>query len=195
MEPESVAFGKVIYIPNRRTALADRFLLGLERHDMSTDTYHLILREFAAAVGGDPAALEADTEVSFEFDGMLAFIFQHPSEDAAVIDVEILQLRDPTTEPANLERLMLLHQLNSVTRFTHGATAFLSVDQMLTLSRSVPLAGLSGQGLADVLSQLLDAAAGLRQSWDDLRALIRQAGEAAESQTGSVAMPMPGQFA
>lgn len=162
---------------------------------MSIDNYHLILREFAAAMGGDAAGLEADTELSFEFDGMLAFILQHPSEDAVVIDVEILQLRDLATEASNLERLLLLHQLNSVTRFTHGATAFLSVDQMLTLSRSIPLAGLSGQGLADVLSQMLDAATGLRQSWDDLRSLIRQAGQAAESKTTSVGMPMPGQFA
>ena len=162
---------------------------------MSTDTYLLILREFATTLGGDAAALEEDTEVSFEFDGMLAFIFQHPSEEAVVMDVEILQLRDVTTEPANLDRLMLLHQLNSVTRFTHGATAFLSVDQMLTLSRSVPLAGLSGQGLADVLSQMLDAATGLRQSWDDLRSLIRQAGQQVDAPTDAGLAPTPGQFA
>lgn len=162
---------------------------------MSTDHYQLILREFASAVGGDPAALEAETEVSFEFDGMLAFIFQHPTEEAVVIDVEILQLRDLSSEPSNLERLVLLHQLNSVTRFTHGATAFFSVDQMLTLSRSLPLAGLGGQDLADVLSQMLDAATGLRQSWDDLSVLIRQAGEVAQSPSAASAMPLPGQFA
>lgn len=161
----------------------------------SSDSYLRVLREFAVTVGGEENALDMDTEVSFEHDGLLAFLFQHPTEDAVVVDVEIAPLRDALTEPSNLERLLLLHQLNSVTRFTHGASAFVSVDQMLMVSRTIPVQGLSGQALADALSELLDAAASLRQAWADLRGLIVQAGQVVESQTGAHAQPLPGQFA
>lgn len=161
----------------------------------SSESYLRVLREFALTVSGQETDLDMDTELSFEHDGLLAFLFQHPTEDAVVIDVEITALREPLAEPSNLERLLLLHQLNSVTRFTHGASAFVSVDQMLMVSRTIAVQGLGGQALADALSELLDAAASLRQAWDDLRALIAEAGRAVELQTATHAQPLPGQFA
>jgi Tir chaperone protein (CesT) family len=141
------------------------------------DVYLAVLREFVALSGADASALELGSEVSFEFDGMLAFIFMHPLHESVVIDVEILQLREPLAEPVNLERMVLLHQLNSITRFTHGAQACLSVDNMLMLSQSLPVEGLTGQGLADLMGRLLDSAVNLRAAWSDLRSLIAKAGQ------------------
>ena len=159
------------------------------------DVYLSVLREFVKLVGADSNALELGSEVSFEFDGMLAFIFMHPLEEAAVVDVEILQLREPQSEPVNLERLLLLHQLNSITRFTHGAQAFVSVDNMLMISHSLPVEGLSGQKLADLMGQLLDTAANLRDTWGDLRSLMDQAGQSLQSVNAPGSSFNPSQFA
>lgn len=130
-------------------------------------------------MGADASALALGNEVSFEFDGMLAFLFMHPVQEAVVIDVEILQLMQPRTEPANLERMLLLHQLNGITRFTHGAQALVSVDNMLMITQSLPLTGLTGQGLVDWMGQLLDTASDLNSTWNDLQSLIAQAGRQA----------------
>ncbi len=154
------------------------------------DVYLEVLREFVQIVGADAAALASGSEVSFEFDGMLAFVFFHPKEDAVVVDVEILQLHNLHQEPANLDRLLLLHQLNSITRFTHGATAHVSVDDMLLLSTVLPVRGLSGRALAECVGQMLDTASDLRAAWSDLRSLIRQAGQSVEASAASPVVPM-----
>lgn len=159
------------------------------------DVYLSVLREFVNLVGADASSLDLDSEVSFEFDGMLAFIFMHPVREAAVVDVEILQLREPQSEPVNLERMLLLHQLNSITRFTHGAQAFVSVDNMLMISQSLPVEGLTGQQLADLVGQLLDTASNLRDTWGDLRSLMDQAGKSLQSASALTSNLNPSQFA
>ena len=76
-----------------------------------------------------------------------------------------------------------MHQLNSITRFTHGATAFVSVDNTLMLSRELAIDGLSGEGLKHTLAQVLDAATDLRAAWTHLRDLIVRAGRVTQGQT------------
>jgi hypothetical protein len=71
----------------------------------SEDRFFQVLREFVALSGGQREAVDSGTEVSFEFDGMLAFIFMHPTEDMAVIDVEILALQDPAANAVNRDRI------------------------------------------------------------------------------------------
>lgn len=154
----------------------------------SEDRFARVLSEFMASAGGRGEAMDLGGEVTFEFDGMLAFIFMHPREDKAVIDVEIFALQESSSDPAQRERLLLLHQLNSITRFTHGAQAFVSVDNTLMLSREVALDGLSGERLMEILGQVLDAAADLRSAWSRLRELIVQAGQAAQGQSESDAL-------
>lgn len=161
----------------------------------SDDLYQEVLREFVAITGGDASALDSGSEVSFEFDGMLAFIFAHPSEEQVVVDVEIVQLQGLRSEASNLDRLALLHQLNSITRFSHGGMAHLSVDDMLMLSRAVPMAGLTGKRLAEVTGESLDIAERLRSTWSDLRALLAEAGEAMSASTLSPPLLSPSQFA
>jgi hypothetical protein len=161
----------------------------------SEDRFFQVLREFVALSGGQGEAVDSGTEVSFEFDGMLAFIFMHPAEDMAVIDVEILALQDPGASAVNRDRMLMLHQLNSITRFTHGATAFVSVDNMLMISRNIVLDGLTGMDLAERLGEMLDTAAELRATWNNLRDLIVKAGQAAQGQTAAEVFFPPGQFA
>ena len=87
---------------------------------MSTEQAYLqAVRDFVQALGADASGFDEGAEVSFEHDGLFAFIFLHPLEDRAVIDVEIFKLQDAGSEPAQRERLLLLHQLNSITRFNH----------------------------------------------------------------------------
>jgi hypothetical protein len=74
----------------------------------SEDRFLQVLREFVALSGGQGDAVDSGTEVSFEFDGMLAFIFMHPTEDMAVIDVEILALQDPGGNAVHRERMLML---------------------------------------------------------------------------------------
>jgi hypothetical protein len=159
------------------------------------EAFHQVLSEFVALTGGDPSALEDGAEVSFEFDGMLAFFFAHPTQDAFVIDIEVMQLRDPSSEPANLERFLLLHQLNGLTRFTHGAQAMVSVDNMLMVSHSLPLQDLKGQLLTEALDQMLDVASDLRAMWTDLRSLIEASGQSLQSIKGNIAPVHPANFA
>ena len=161
----------------------------------SEDRFFQVLREFVALSGGQGEAVDSGTEVSFEFDGMLAFIFMHPTESMAVIDVEILALQEPGANAVNRDRMLMLHQLNSITRFTHGGTAFVSVDNMLMLSCNVGLDGLTGKDLAERLGQMLDAAGELRATWNNLRDLIVKAGQAAQGQTAAEMFLSPGQFA
>lgn len=152
--------------------------------NMSTEQAYLqAVRDFVQALGADASGFDEGAEVSFEHDGLFAFIFLHPLEDKAVIDVEIFKLQDASPDPAQRERLLLLHQLNSITRFTHGATAFVSVDNTLMLSREVAVEGLSGEGLKHTLAQVLDAATDLRAAWTHLRELIVRAGRVAQGQT------------
>jgi hypothetical protein len=146
------------------------------------DAYLEVLREFVALTGSDATALDLGSEVSFEFDGLLAFIFMHPLHEQVVIDVEIFQLNHPTQHP---ERILMLHQLNSITRFTHGAQAYVTVDNMLVLNQSLPLSCLKGQQLTDLLGQLLDKAVELRLAWPNLRVLIQAEGRSVEQQTES----------
>jgi hypothetical protein len=160
------------------------------------DRFVYTLREFVDLVGGDPASLDDGAELEFEFDGMLAFIFQHPQDDAVVIDIEVLQLRQPQTEPVNLERFLLLHQLNGLTRFTHGAQAQVSVDHMLMVTRSLPLSQMTGQKLAETLDQMFDVAADLRAMWTDLQALLGRTAKTLQGIDATAAAPLvPGQFA
>jgi hypothetical protein len=91
--------------------------------------------------------------------------------------------------------MLLLHQLNSITRFTHGAQAFVSVDNMLMISQSLPVEGLSGQKLADLMGQLLDTASNLRDTWGNLRSLMDQAGQRLQSVDAPASSFNPSQFA
>lgn len=160
-----------------------------------SDQYLMVLREFVAIAGGDPQHTEADTEVCFEHDGMLAYFYLHPQEPQLVVDVEIMQLSEPAAEPRNLERMVLLHQLNSLTRFTHGALVHFSPDQMLVLSRSYPLESLTGQKVAEQAAELLDYAANLRASWDALGQLMANTLASAGTWAGAGVQASPGQFA
>jgi hypothetical protein len=139
---------------------------------VSMDRYLVVLREFVHSVGGDPTAVGPDTDLSYEHDGMLAHVLPHPAQESLVIDIEIMQLAEPAADPRNLERLLLLHQLNSVTRFSHGGSAFISLDQMLVFSRQLSVERLTGQMLAEAIADSLDHAASLRSAWDQLRELL-----------------------
>ncbi len=138
----------------------------------SSDWYVMVLREFVTLTGGDPGAVSQETELSYEHDGMLAHLLPHPDQEALVIDIEIMRIEEPAAQPRNLERLQLLHQLNGMTRFSHGGMVFLSLDNMLVFSRTVPLAGLTGQHLAETMADGLDQAGNLRSAWDQLRELV-----------------------
>jgi Tir chaperone protein (CesT) family len=178
---------------NGRFAKASVALNGWPMH--FEDLYLNVLREFVTLVGADSSALELGSEVSFEFDGMKAEIFMHPMQEALVVDVTVLQLSEPMSDPASLERMLLLHQLNSVTRFTHGAQAHVSVDHTLMLSHSFPVAGLSGRELASLVGKIIDSALELRTMWNDLQSLISQERNRPASSSQAATLIMPGHFA
>lgn len=159
------------------------------------DQYLHVIQEFVAIAGAPPAPVGLDTEISYEHDGMLAHIFVHPQLEQAVIDIEIMQLAELTAELRNLERMVLLHQLNAVTRFTNGVAAFISLDNMLVVTRALRLTGLTGQGLAEAVAELFEHAAGLRAAWDELRQLVSQKIQDGASQAAASARPTIQQFA
>ena len=52
---------------------------------MSTEQAYLqAVRDFVQALGADASGFDEGAEVSFEHDGLFAFIFLHPLEDRAV---------------------------------------------------------------------------------------------------------------
>jgi hypothetical protein len=136
------------------------------------DRYLALLREFVESMGADPGAIGLDTELSYEYDGMIAYVLPHPGQEIVVIDIEIMQIAEPAADPGNLERLLLLHQLNSLTRFSHGGSAFVSLDNMLVYSRQLMIERLSGQALAEAVADSIDQAVSLRSAWDQLRELV-----------------------
>jgi hypothetical protein len=160
---------------------------------VSDDAFLIALREFVRIIGADDGGLDEGTEVSFEHEGLLAFIFQHPDTGDVVMDVEVQALEAPLSDRGNLARFLLLHQLNGMTRFTHGAQALISADNLLIVTRSRAIAGLGGQDLVAMLDGVLDAALDLRKMWNDLKTLMDQTGR--DLQAGGVGATDPSRFA
>lgn len=151
----------------------------------SDDEYLALIRDFAAVCQADPTQLDPSGEITLQFDGLVAAIYPDTERQALVIDIDIFRLQNPQGDPANLERLLMLHRLNSLTRFTHGGIASVCGDDMLTLSRSIGVRTLDGQELAAVLTELVDAATQLADAWTDMRQLIQSTAES----LGVQAMP------
>lgn len=160
---------------------------------MNVDAFLIAVREFVRIIGADDSGLDEGTEVSFEHDGLLAFIFQHPDSGDVVMDVEVLAMDAPLSDKGNLTRFLLLHQLNGLTRFTHGAQSFVSADNLLMVSRSQAIAGLAGRDLVAMLDGVLDAALDLRKMWSDLKTLMDQTGR--DLQAGDSGGTYPSRFA
>ncbi len=140
---------------------------------MNWDTEYLdLIRKFAAACDADPNQLDPSGEILLHFDGLTAAIYPNAGLKSLVIDIDIFRLENPQADPANFERLLMLHRMNSITRFTHGAMAFVTGDNVLTLSRSVGVRDLDGEGLAALLIQMVDAANQLADAWTDMRQLM-----------------------
>jgi hypothetical protein len=140
---------------------------------MNRDEQYLhVIHEFIAIAGGSSSSVDPSSEISYEHDGMLAHLSLHPHFQQVVVDIEIIQLVEPAADALYLERMVLLHKLNGVTRFTHGASAFISLDNMLVVSRAISLTSLTGQALAEAVAELLQHAADLRSAWGELRQLL-----------------------
>lgn len=160
---------------------------------MGDEAYLTALQEFVRAIGADDDGLDEGTEVSFEHAGLLAFIFQHPDTGDVVMDVEVQALETPLADKGNLPRFLLLLQLNGLTRFTHGAQVLISAENMLIVTRSQPIAGLSGRDLVNMLDGVLEAALDLRKMWGDLKILLEQTG--IDLQAGDTGIPDPSRLA
>jgi hypothetical protein len=141
---------------------------------MSATRYTQLLQEFSLLLGADFPEVDASSGLEFEHDDLLVKIYAYPDCTKVAVDVEIFKL-EPSAEPeVNEQRLRLLHQLNSLTRFTDGALATVNLDNVLLLGCALDLETLTAEELVTVFNNMIESGLDLRAMWSEMWNLIEQ---------------------
>jgi len=90
--------------------------------------------------------------------------------DSIILDAELMKL-DLTNREVNHDRFLILHQLNSVSRYATGMIAFISEQGMLSLGKMIPMISLGGGENVKLLQQeittMIIAANDLYDQWNN----------------------------
>jgi hypothetical protein len=91
--------------------------------------------------------------------------------DSIILDAELMRL-DLNNREVNHDRFLLLHQLNSVSRYATGMIAFITEEGMLSLGKIIPMPSLSEEEniklLMKEISTMVAAADDLYEHWNEL---------------------------
>lgn len=139
---------------------------------MSVNRYTQLLQDFSALLGADFPDIDAGLGLEFAHDDVLVKIYPYPDMTKVAVDVEIFKLEHNVAPEVNEQRLRLLHQLNSLTRFTHGALATVNLDDVLLLGCSLELQDLTAEGLVEVFNNMIESGLDLRAMWSEMWNLI-----------------------
>ena len=130
--------------------------------------YVKLIEQFAARLGVDVGQLDSDTALEFGHEDLVAQIYRHPTRESIVIDVQICEIDPYASEAVNLQRLLLLHQLNDAARFSHEALATVTPENVLLLTRTIALADMDAEALMLAFNDLIERARDLRDGWSSL---------------------------
>ncbi len=165
-------------------------MAGSIRGVMANELYKTLITEFLTAAGGETGETVTDSDVvEFVYEDFVVHVCPHPDESLLLIEVQIFQCDLDDAKEA-FPRLLILHKLNAVARFTNQTVAFIDSDDMLTVSRTFRLNELDGDKLAGSIDTLLEQAASLQKAWETLQSpelkapgeLLGEASEASASE-------------
>ena len=139
---------------------------------MSVNRYTQLLQDFSVLLGADFPDIDASSGLEFAHDEVLVKIYPYPDMTKVAVDVEIFKLEHNVAPEVNEQRLRLLHQLNSLTRFTHGALATVNLDDVLLLGCSLEMQDLTAEGLVEVFNNMIESGLDLRAMWSEMWNLI-----------------------
>ena len=142
---------------------------------MTGTTYTQLLQEFSVLLGVESPEVDEYSGLEFEHDDLRIKIYAYPDFSKLAVDVEIFKVDESASPEINSQRFKLLHQLNSLTRYTHGALATLSLDNMLVLGCSAEIQELNAQGLVSMFNNMIESGLDLRNMWSALWNLIEMA--------------------
>ena len=128
-------------------------------------TYAKLMEDFAARLGVESGTLDGDSALEFGHDDLVVHIYRHPTRAAVVIDVQICEVDPHASTTLNLQRLLLLHKLNEAARFTHDAMATVTPENVLLLTRAIPLTDTDVEAFTVAFNGLLERGVELRDGW------------------------------
>ena len=141
---------------------------------MSESHYTQLLQDFSVLLGADFPEIDATSGLEFAHDDLVVKIYAYPDCSKVAVDVEIFKLEHNVAPEVNEQRLRLLHQLNSLTRFTHAAIATVNLDDVLLLGCALDLEGLTAEHLVTVFNNMIESGLDLRAMWSEMWNLIEQ---------------------
>jgi hypothetical protein len=139
---------------------------------MSATAYTQLLQEFSVLLGVDSPEIDENSGLEFEHDDLLVKIYAFPDFSKVAVDVEIFKLDENASAEINEQRLKMLHQLNSLTRYTHGALATITLDNMLVLGGSAEILEINAPGLVSMFNNMIQSGLDMRNMWSELWNLI-----------------------
>lgn len=142
---------------------------------MSGTAYTQLLQEFSVLLGVESPEIDENSGLEFEHDDLLVKIYAYPDFSKVAVDVEIFKIEESSSPEINEQRFKLLHQLNSLTRYTHGALATLTLDNMLVLGGSAEILEINAPGLVNMFNNMIQSGLDLRNMWSELWNLIEMA--------------------
>lgn len=138
-------------------------------------SYVELIEQFAARLGVESGQLDSDSALEFGHDDLVVQIYRHPVRAAVVIDVQICQFDPYALEAVNLQRLLLLHKLNDAARYTHEAIATITAEDVLLLTRTLPVANTDAEALTAAFNHLIERGLALRDGWSSFLTAFEQA--------------------
>ena len=161
----------------------------------STTSYKQIITDFFRIIElAQPAntSNEEDTPIEFTAGNLVVRIFPHAidagesMESNAIVVEADLMLLDLENRDVNHDRFLILHQLNEVSRLTTGIIAFITEEGMLSISKIISVAYLTGEILSQEVAVLMEAAEQLYDGWNHLAELSKatESGEKVEGLKG-----------
>ena len=95
--------------------------------------------------------------------------------DSIILDAELMKL-DLNNREVNHDRFLILHQLNSVSRYATGMISFISEQGMLSLGKMIPMTSLSEKEnnklLLEEIQTMIAAANDLYDQWNELNVAV-----------------------
>lgn len=128
-------------------------------------TYAKLMEDFAARLGVESGTLDGDSALEFGHDDLVVQIYRHPARAAVVIDVQICEVDPHASETLSLQRLLLLHKLNEAARFAHEAMATVTPENVLLLTRTIPLTDTDVEAFTAAFNELIERGVELRDGW------------------------------
>lgn len=141
---------------------------------MNTPSYTTLMQAFVMQLGATDAAIQENSGLEFEHDGLRLQIYPCADARRVLIDIELFHLNEAGQAGHDATTFKLLHQLNNLARVQGDALVSITLDGMLMLSHNAEIAHTNATQLVNLFNQTLEAALSLRALWTSLDELVAQ---------------------